>query len=673
MLLFLSVSSQSASAQNSVSWEDFVERMSDDGESGAENELFERLYEIHSQPINLNTATEEQLAELSFLSESQIKDLMSYIKKYGPMMSLGELMLILSFDAETRSFMPLFCFAGEPERKDLTFREAIKNGHNELVIRSDIPLYEKAGYKDYPKEVMEESPNKVYRGDKFHHSLRYSYNLRNKIELGITMDKDAGEKGIDFFSGYALLRNTGVIHTAAIGNYKASFGYGLVVNSGIRMGKTMTLSSVERMDRGISRHSSLSETGYYRGAALRVNVNDNIIASAFFSYKNEDGTFLSDSSGISSLKTDGLHRTKLENSKKGNISNTTFGGNISAYFGKLSISATGAFTRYSVALAPKCNTPSTYYRLYNARGNDFGAYSLAYSYLTSRIKLRGEYAISSEGGWATINSILIPIQSFNKLTIIHRYYGAKFVSVNGSSFGENSNPQNEAGIYIGWNYNFSRKMKLEAYVDGMYFPWLKYQVSDKSYGIECMAQYYYAPNQKLSFSARYKMKSKQRDFTIDEELGLKELRFSTSHNLRLQCNYSLDRLWTLKTTVSYQTRQSASGTTDQGFYIAESLRHNNQRGNRVLEFSLAYFKTDNYNSRLSYYEPTLLYSYGFTSLYYHGIRASSLINFNLTRNLQVTAKIGCTKYFNRSTIGTGLELIDANHKEYLNLQVRWKF
>jgi hypothetical protein len=41
--------------------------------------------------------------------------------------------------------------------------------------------------------------------------------------------------------------------------------------------------------------------------------------------------------------------------------------------------------------------------------------------------------------------------------------------------------------------------------------------------------------------------------------------------------------------------------------------------------------------------------------------------------LFLNAKFAMAKYFNQNTIGSGLEMIDANHREDLLVQVRWKF
>lgn len=66
---------------------------------------------------------------------------------------------------------------------------------------------------------------------------------------GLTAEKDAGEpfftkynrKGYDSYTGYLFLQNLGRLKTLALGHYRASFGYGLVMNMGFSMGKSMTL------------------------------------------------------------------------------------------------------------------------------------------------------------------------------------------------------------------------------------------------------------------------------------------------------------------------------------------------------------------------------------------------------------------------------------------------
>lgn len=194
---FILASVWTANAQQSVCWEDFAEWMSTingDDEDVCE-ELYNELYELHSHPLNLNNMTCEQLKVLPFLSENQIKDIMAYIELNRPLASTGELMAIESVDAVTRSFLQLFCYAGSVPQNKPTFRDWIVHSDNEAVIRTDFPFYTKAAYADYPSDILAQSPNKVYRGNRLYHSLRYSFNSMDRIEAGFQMEKDAGERG----------------------------------------------------------------------------------------------------------------------------------------------------------------------------------------------------------------------------------------------------------------------------------------------------------------------------------------------------------------------------------------------------------------------------------------------------------------------------------------------
>ena len=46
---------------------------------------------------------------------------------------------------------------------------------------------------------------------------------------------------------------------------------------------------------------------------------------------------------------------------------------------------------------------------------------------------------------------------------------------------------------------------------------------------------------------------------------------------------------------------------------------------------------------------------------------------NIGSRLMLTAKLGNTNYFDRSTIGSSYQLINHSSQTDLDLQVRWKF
>lgn len=680
VLCFLLLAYLGVHAQSVLTWEEFVEQtFISDEESEDENyvsDLYQELQEIHDHPFNINTITEEQLSMLPFLNDVQRKDIIKYVSENSPVRSLGELMLIYSLDQVTRLRLMLFCRADEiVENKTMKeeSKKLLKYGKNELVVRTDIPFYTKAGYEDVSDSVLMKNPNKEYRGDRFYRSVRYSFSSMKHLDAGLQIEKDAGEKDFDYFSAYVFLKNIGKIKVLALGDYKVSFGQGLVVNTSMEFGKLMTLSSMGNMDRGISRHSSMSETGYMRGVATTLEIARKLNLSAFVSYRNVDGTELNDSSDIiTSLNTSGLHRTQTESDRKGNTGNFTSGGNIrwETLGGKMRVGATAVYSHLSKPLEPKYNTPSTLYRYYNARGTDFGAFGVSYSYIDRKLAFSGETAMTDKGNVATINTLQFKPNEYNSLTLIQRSYSAKYATLYGKSFGENSIPQNESGLFVGWNTTMIRNVRIETFFDWFYFPYLKYQVSESSNGYEGLAQMTYTPSSSATISLRYKLESKQKDFKIDDKTAT--LAYYTNQNIRLQYSQNLSNSISLKSSASLVFNHKPSGNTNKGMMISEIMRWTGAQGTK-LDIGAVYFNTDDYDSRVYGYESGLLYSFGMKSYYYHGMRATMSAIIPIAKGLSLRGKCGWTKYFDRDVIGTALEQISSSSKLDLQLQARWVF
>ena len=663
-----------------MAWEDFVELMAEE-EEGMDEELIEQLQEVHAQPININEVRKEDLEVLPFLSKEQVEGIVKYVEKNKPVESLGELMFVRELGMKEREMLRLFVEVRElrqnRDTQDLTTGKLLRYGKHEAVWRTDVPFYWKAGYADVPAKVLEKSPNKVYRGDPLHHAFRYAFSSMGHLHAGLSMEKDAGERGVDYVSGYVMLKEVGCVKSAIVGNYKVSFGKGLAINSGMKFGKMTMLSAMDRMDEGIKKHSSTAETGYFTGGAATLRLKDWQL-SAFGSYRKEEGTYNSDSTGMSSLKTDGLHRTQLERSKKGNLSISNFGGNVHWEHKELRLSATVVATHLDVPLMPKYDTKASAYRYYNASGKDFLVGSMAYAYRYKSLSFSGETAFSStekQNGVASLNILRWRANSTNSFMVIGRYYGAKFVSINGKAFGENSKVQNEEGILLGWTSKAIKNMEIEAYVDAMYFPWWKQGVSESSSGYEGMVQALYSTNRKWNLLARYRIKTKQKDFTYHRKNGdFTTLEYNTNHNLKLQLNLNLTPSLTLRTSATGTLVTFGNNPNEKGFAVGENIRWQDPKNKCRIDLGITYFNTDSYNARVYHYEHTLLYSFGSTGYYYKGIRTILLASIPIVKqSLFLNAKFSMTKYFDRDVIGSGLEMIDANHREDLQVQARWKF
>ena len=88
-----------AYGQDSLSvytWEDFLEAYTDD-EEHTEDEAWEarleELKQLHDQPLNINTATVDELLQLPFLTEEQIEQIHADIYLNGAIRQNRELLI----------------------------------------------------------------------------------------------------------------------------------------------------------------------------------------------------------------------------------------------------------------------------------------------------------------------------------------------------------------------------------------------------------------------------------------------------------------------------------------------------------------------------------------------------------------------------------------------------
>lgn len=669
-----------------LSWDDFVQSLYDEGNEYDEDVISD-LYDIYQHPFELNSATAQQLQQLPFLTTAQVLAILDYVKRNHPVLSVGELMYIRELDYPTRMKLLLFCYvdtSADDSSQAVSLRNLLRYSKNEFIVRSDIPLYTKEGFKPKSDSILMKYPNRVYQGTRYYHSFRYRFESMQHLFAGLQMEKDVGEKGVDYVAGYVMLQKIGMIQKLVAGDYKLSFGQGLVVNNSMSFGKVSYLASSSSINRGISKHSSMSETNHFRGLATTLRLSRHLNLSAFVSYQAIDGTIATatiqdqECETISSLKQDGLHRTILEKSKKGNVKELSAGGNVQYVDNSWSVGITTMYTHLSVPLFPKHNTESSLYRLYNPQGNDFNATGVNYSFRHRRFSFMGETAFALNymfgeqvnQGVATTNILRYTASSNTSLVLLQRYYDKRYATLYANSFGENSSPQNESGLFAGVKSQVFSRLYLEAYLDCFAFPYRKYQVSDKSNGIDGSARATYVISDKSTLMVNYRIKSKQKDYKVENDA--KELHYYTNQNLKIQYNRQFTPVFSTKTILYGTYIFNPDVANEHGFMLSQNIRFaSKEQSSKRIDLMLTYFKTTSYNSRVYLYEPSLTYSSGMTSQYGHGMRFVLLLSYPIVKNLYVTGKASMSKYFNRDTIGSSLDKINASHREDIQLQLRW--
>lgn len=662
LLLFLLLLVPSAKAQTpaaNLSWQDVVGEMMDDTDEDAARweEMYDALADAAENPILLNAATKEDLERLPFLSADEVEAILEYIYRNGEVKSIAELAMVSRLTPEHRRLLPYFISIDSQESSRFpTFKRLLSYGKSQLTATATVPLYDRQGDRN------------GYLGYKYRHSLRYEFASGDYLRVGFLGAQDAGEPffsggnawGYDFYSYYLSVRKLGRLKNLAIGRYRMRTGMGLLVNNNLSMGKTIGMSTLMRTGAAISPHSSRSSYNYLQGAAATVSVARHVDLTAFLSYKDFDATLSSDGTAITTILRSGYHRTETEMRKKNNSSQLAAGANVSYDCGGLTLGASAYYAALDKPLQP--NTAQAYRRYY-ASGKRFYGMSLDYGYRSGPLQLRGETATGSSHAWATVNTLSYRLSSSLSAVCIQRYYSMRYSSLFAQSFSEGGSVQNESGLYMGLNWLPSRRLSVSYYADVAYFPWAKYQAATSSRSFDNMLSASYTLR-RLTFSMRYRLKRRQKDNAQKTALIWK-----TDHRVRFSALYDAES-WSLKA----QLDATASRYKDHSRGYMASLSASCQSVRRLDIYATAgYFHTDDFNSRIYSYERGMLYDFSFPSYYGEGLRYALLLRYAPTSSLTLSAKASTTNYFDRSSVGTGLQQVSRSSLTDIQLQVRWKF
>lgn len=592
--------------------------------------LYNDLYEIYLNPINVNSTNKEQLQELPFLSESNIEELESYVYFNKGILSLGEIQLIDGFDNTLSNLLQPFLYAGPYSCESTEPVNLSSRPCNEIIADYILPLYKKADINHST-------------------SLRYTFNNFNNIKFGITTQSDFGEHLYDYISPYFVYKGKGTLQNISVGNIRVSFGQGLIANQGFNVFNSVSNQIRQSASSGIKPHSGVSEYGYLSGVGAVVKCGFFKI-SAVASYTAVDATINKDGF-VSSFKQDGYHRTKLEESKRHNTRQLSTMFHVEHLKEGINIGATCSYTRYDRPLLGKVFKS-------NVHAVDAGLLNCGADFLVNRSK----YSIAAE---CAVSCIACP-------ELVSQINSAALFS---------------GGLNVGGNGSF--RLVARYYSSGYYSPYSggysKGSCNDEFglYSAYCLKRRRFAMT---LHNDSYRLKQvfcceTGAQFDIDRDRSLFSLRLKARYNEQHTLRFRFDWKYRLNS-FSFQTLlniSACSGSIGKNFETGYALqeRITYTADPLVLDFSGAVFFTDSYNTRISMYEKGLLYSYGYSNFYGRGLRLSFTGNFKLdrfVRNLTLRFKVAGTVYFDRSKISsTAYYDIDTFHKEDLSVQLQYKF
>lgn len=569
---------------------DIYNAMTELGEVDYE-QLQSDLYALHETPIDLNTATQEDLEQLPFLSPRQIDDLLSYVGRH-PMDSLYELRLIPSLaDYEIRDLLPFV---------------QIKNHKSEIINNNKMYAREVFRYAKHELLTRLDARNvESFKGtDPMYVQARYRFDYQRRVMFGAQLRRPAGGKAESLqYGAWLQLKDIGCLHTLVAGNFQTSFGQGLVLASVFRTGKSSYVTSVGQTQQGLRYYSSVDGEGLHGvGATFRhaFNASTRLDVSALYSMRRANDS----------------------------VWHHLLGANLTLRHKQLQIELTAIENLWSDSIHPYSNAA---YNQHYFRGRNQAVLGASSRYNHGWFDAFCELATAQNAHWGfgTITGCRFYPISGVSLMALYRYYSPYFDNALGYAFSETSRIGDENGGYLAFELTRWRNWKISGYADFFYFSGRKYGISyAPSWGYDALAEMQYI---RLNWWIDFRLRAKQKG-----ELA--------TYSLRLQYNHQLGPLSLRTTAEANLTNNLSYGFTlfqDISFDFTPYTLHHTPLS---LKLRLQGFDARQWTNRIYCYEHDVLYAFSIPAVYGLGGRAYLCLKWQIIPQLALYAKISETVY-----------------------------
>ena len=665
-----------AQGESSAIIEQRIETISSLMEEGSEvdySSLTEDLTYFARHPINLNATDALSLQLLLVLSDTQINALFKHIASYGKLKSIFELQCVTGMDLPTIRWLQPFVYVNEDDGfSDFSFRRLREEGTHDIMLRSKRTLQEQAGFIPDPL-----TGKKNFLGSEYGTYMRYRFQYRRNILVGMTFENDIGEplrNGPDFKSASLFIREAKALKQLVVGDYQVQFGQGLTCWNSMAFGKSSFSVQVKRNAQGLKPYSSVNESSFFRGAGVTIG-NRFISATVFASRRKLDATFNTDTvltddgMALNSIVLGGLHRTESEIAKKNLLTEIVTGGNVQVQKGMWKLGTVEVQRSLSDSVAAKTD----WYANGKFAGKTQSAVGMYAEGVWQNVSLFGEVSRSSNNAWAYVTGLTAALHSHVSATFLLRNFGGDFQSVYSNVIAEGNSiiPSNERGMYASVQAQLSKKVSLNAYTDGVQFPWLRYQVTGPSSFSDNLIQFNYKPDKKHEFYARMRIRRTSIDRSVLNRIDFPVDRLS--QQIRLNFIFSPIESLKLHSRIEFVRTNEEGLPNESGYLVFQDVIWKKMNVPFSVTLRYALFQTDAWSARLYAYENDVLYSYSIPAYYGKGARIYGIFKFDIRRNIDLWIRVAQWTYTDRDEISSGDSAIEGFRKTDCTMQLRMQF
>lgn len=625
-----------------------------------DEEALESLYQLYLHPLDINRANSEELAALYLLSPPQINAILRHREEFGDFLSIYELQSIEELDLDIiRQILPFLEVKYHLSGKTLAAGIARASDHY-FVLRNQQTIEKSQGFLE-----------KKYLGSPQHLYARYRLSHPKDFQIGLIVEKDAGEKNyLDYYTFHAQIRDKGRLKNLVIGDYQMQFGQGLTTAAGFALGKSSeAIATTRRSSLGIRPYSSLVESGFFRGFAMTYQVQK-IEITPFYSSLQKDANVnseeISGNPNFGSILTSGYHRTQHELANAKQIKEQNIGFNLTYLFSKGQIGSILLKTTFDT---DKQKAPYLYNQ-FDFEGKKNFVIGNYFTYNWQNMNFFGEAARSRSGGLGMLGGLVGAFGKQVEFALNFRNYQKDFHSFYANAFAEGSKNSNEKGIFWGLKYIPKKNLIFSAFFDKFQFPWLKYQIDAPSSGFDYLLKISYQFSKKSIIYAQFHEEHKSKN------LPNNTTKFDIIHptirrNMIGNFDFALSKNLKFQSRIQMNTFQFKGFGISKGFAIIQDIEGNIKKSQ--IRTRLAYFNTNDYDSRIYAYENDVLYAVSMPVYYGKGLRTYGIYKHNISKNIDLWLRIARTQLLSGTSIGSGTELINLPHKTDFKIQIKYQF